>query len=136
MPMTEQNKTAADGSRETPQPDELARKWNQRISSARAYWDKFHKRVRHNRAEVAGFNWQADPKAKDFYKHRANLIHGTITAILPQIYARNPEISATPNYKADNLKLFCTTLEKVTNTCLDKADLKIFLFLGSQEYFT
>jgi hypothetical protein len=124
MPMTEQNKTAADGSRETPQPDELARKWNQRISSARAYWDKFHKRVRHNRAEVAGFNWQADPKAKDFYKHRANLIHGTITAILPSIYARNPEISATPLYRADNLKLFCKTIETVTNRCLERARLK------------
>ncbi len=123
MPM-ENDKTAADGSRDTPQPDELARKWNKRISNARAYWDKFHKRVRHNRAEVAGFNWQADPKAKDFYKHRANLIHGTITAILPSIYARNPEISATPLYRADNLKLFCKTIETVTNRCLERARLK------------
>ncbi len=123
MPM-ENDKTAADGSRDTPQPDELARKWNKRISNARAYWDKFHKRVRHNRAEVAGFNWQADPKAKDFYKHRANLIHGTITAILPSIYARNPEISATPLYRADNLTLFCKTIETVTNRCLERARLK------------
>lgn len=123
MPMENDN-TAADGSRDTPQPDELARKWNKRISNARAYWDKFHKRVRYNRAEVAGFNWQADPKAKDFYKHRANLIHGTITAILPSIYARNPEISATPLYRADNLKLFCKTIETVTNRCLERARLK------------
>lgn len=122
--MTDQNKIAADGSREKPQPDELAKKWNQRIANARAYWDKFHKRVRHNRAEVAGFNWQADPKSKDFYKHRANLIHGTITAVLPSIYARNPEISATPLYRAENLKLFCKTIETVTNRCLERAHLK------------
>lgn len=112
------------GSREAPEADKLAQKWNQRIESARKHWGKFHERVRHNRKTVAGFNWDADPKTKDFYKPRANLIHGTITAILPQIYARNPEISATPNYKAENLKLFCTTLEKVTNVSLDKADLK------------
>lgn len=112
------------GYRETPEADKLAQKWNQRIAGARKHWDKFHQRVRHNRKTVAGFNWDADPKTKDFYKPRANLIHGTITAILPQIYARNPEISATPNYKAESLKLFCTTLEKVTNVSLEKADLK------------
>ncbi len=107
-----------------PQADELAKKWNQRISAARAHWEKFHKRVKHNRKTVAGFDWDADPASASFYKHRANLIHGTITAMLPQIYARNPEISATPNFKADSLKKFCGTLEKVTNTHLEKADLK------------
>lgn len=115
--------TAAEGYRDC-QPDELAKKWNQRISAARTHWEKFHKRVRHNRRLVAGFDWNADPDSPDFYKHRANLIHGTITAMLPQIYARNPEISATPNFKADNLKKFCATLEKVTNKQLERADLK------------
>ena len=109
---------------EEPKPIELARTWAKRISSARAYWDKFHKRVRHNRKVVAGFDWTKEPDSKDFYKLRANLIHGTITAVLPSIYARNPEISATPNYKSDNLKLFCKTLETVTNKCLDEAKLK------------
>jgi len=109
---------------EQPKPDELAKTWGKRISSALAYWDKFHKRVRHNRKTVAGFDWTKDPDSKDFYKLRANLIHGTITAVLPSIYARNPEISATPIYKSDNLKLFCKTLETVTNRCLDEAKLK------------
>ena len=112
------------GYRETPETDELAKKWGQRIANARQHWEKFHKRVRHNRATVAGFDWQADPKSKDFYKLRANLIQGTITAILPSIYARNPEISAIPLHKASNLKLMCTTLETVTNRHLERADLK------------
>lgn len=122
--MNQEQNAKPDGYREAPETDKLAEKWNQRVAGARKHWDKFHQRVRHNRKTVAGFNWEADPKSTDFYKPRANLIHGTITAILPQIYARNPEISATPNYKAESLKLFCTTLEKVTNTCLEKADLK------------
>lgn len=107
-----------------PQADELAKKWAQRIAAARRYWEKFHKRVRHNRKTVAGFDWGADPQSKDFYKLRANLIHGTITAVLPNIYARNPEISAQPNYKAETLKLFCKTLEQVTNRHLVEAKLK------------
>lgn len=110
--------------RDQPEADELAKKWGQRIAHARQHWDKFHKRVRHNRKTVAGFNWEADPKTKEFYKLRANLIQGTITAVLPAIYARNPEISAVPLYKADNLKLFCKTLETVTNRHLERADLK------------
>lgn len=110
--------------RDAPETDELAKKWGQRIAHARQHWDKFHKRVRHNRKTVAGFNWEADPKTKEFYRLRANLIQGTITAVLPAIYARNPEISAVPLYKADNLKLFCKTLETVTNRHLERADLK------------
>ena len=112
------------GYRDAPEADELAKKWGQRIAHARQHWDKFHKRVRHNRKTVAGFNWEADPKTRDFYRLRANLIQGTITAVLPAIYARNPEISAVPLYKADNLKLFCKTLETVTNRHLERADLK------------
>lgn len=110
--------------KEEPQDDPLAKKWNQRISAARQHWEKFHKRVRHNRNLVAGFNWEKDPKTVEFYEPRANLIHGTITAILPNVYARNPEISAVPNYRAENLRLFCKTIETVTNRALDQAHLK------------
>ena len=110
--------------KEPPQKDPLAQKWDKRIAAARSYWDKFHKRVRHNRKLVAGFNHEADPKTKDYYAHRANLIHGTITAVLPSIYARNPEISTTPTHPGDNLKLFCKTLEEVTNRELERAKLK------------
>lgn len=107
-----------------PKADELAQKWKNRIESARTYWDTFHKRVRHNRKLVAGFSWDKQPDSKDFYQHRANLIHGTITAVLPNVYARNPEISVTPNYSAQSLKLFCKTIETITNRALERAKLK------------
>jgi hypothetical protein len=98
--------------------------WTARITHARAYWATFHKRVRHNRNTVAGFNWNADPTGKDFYSLRANLIHGTISAVLPNVYARNPEISTTPTHSGADIKLFCKTLEKVTNRALEHAQLK------------
>lgn len=126
--MADMNDTQADSLipqyAEEPKADELARKWKGRIESARSYWDSFHKRVRYNRKVVAGFKWDKDPDTKDFYEHRANLIHGTITAVLPNVYARNPEISVTPNYSAQALKLFCKTIETVTNRALERAKLK------------
>ena len=102
----------------------LQQKWTARIAHARAHWDSFHKRVRHNRNTVAGFNWNADPTGKEFYGLRANLIHGTISAVLPNVYARNPEISTSPTHTGKDLKLFCKTLDKVTNRALEKAQLK------------
>ena len=102
----------------------LQQKWIARITHARAHWATFHKRVRHNRNTVAGFNWNADPTGKDFYSPRANLIHGTISAVLPNVYARNPEISTTPAHSGADIKLFCKTLEKVTNRALEHAQLK------------
>ena len=102
----------------------LQQKWTVRITHARAHWATFHKRVRHNRNTVAGFNWNADPTGKDFYSLRANLIHGTISAVLPNVYARNPEISTTPTHSGADIKLFCKTLEKVTNRALEHAQLK------------
>lgn len=122
--MNEETQQSAVEYRDKPQPDELAKKWKDRVASARTYWDTFHKRVRHNRKTVAGFDWSKDPKGNDFYEHRANLIHGTITAVLPNVYARNPEISVTPLYGAESLKLFCKTIETVTNRSLEKAKIK------------
>ena len=102
----------------------LQQKWTARITHARSHWATFHRRVRHNRNTVAGFNWNADPTGKDFYSLRANLIHGTISAVLPNVYARNPEISTTPTHSGADIKLFCKTLEKVTNRALEHAQLK------------
>lgn len=104
--------------------DPLALKWNQRLERSIKHWDKFFKRVKHNRNLVAGFDWSKDPNNEEFYKLRANLIQGTITAVLPNIYARNPEISVSQNHKTSNLKLTCETLQKVINVSLEKAKLK------------
>jgi hypothetical protein len=114
----------APGYRETPDTDPLAQRWNKRIAAARTHWEKFHQRVQHNQALATGFDWSADPKTAAFYRPRANLIHGTITSILPNIYARNPEISASGTHKARDLKLFCKTIQAVTNRALEDADLK------------
>ena len=110
--------------RATPETDPLAQLWNKRIASARTHWEKFHQRVQHNQSLASGFDWAADPKSPAFYKPRANLIHGTITSIMPNIYARNPEISASGTHKARDLKLFCKTIQAVTNRSLEDADLK------------
>ncbi len=107
-----------------PEDGKLAKKWASRIEAAKKHYEKHHKRFKYNRTLVAGFNYSADPKSSDFYKHRANLIHGSISAILPNVYARNPEISAIPTYKSKSLKKFCETIEKVTNVELAQAGLK------------
>lgn len=122
LPAAPAEATAA--ARVKPETDELAKTWKKRITHARQHWDKFHKRVRYNRATVAGFDWTKDPTTKDFYKLRANLIHGTITSILPSIYSRNPEISAVPTNKSKQIKLLCKTVETVTNRYLENAGLK------------
>lgn len=108
----------------TPETDELAKEWGKRITAARKHFEKFHKRVKHNRKLVAGFNWTKDPDSEDFYTLRANLIHGTITAILPNIYARNPEVSVSATHAGRNLKLLCKTIETVVNRQMVEADLK------------
>lgn len=106
------------------QADPLAKQWSERIAAAVKHWDKYHKRIRHNRRVVSGFNWKNNPDSSEFYEHRANLIHGTITAIMPNIYARNPEISVTPKHEGRDLKLLCKTIQGVTNRMLLDANLK------------
>ena len=102
----------------------LAQRWQERIGRAKRHYRKFHERIRHNRKLVAGFDWKGDPDSKGFYVHRANLIHATIAGILPALYAQNPEMSVSPVSGDPSLKLFCRTLEKVTNRYLDDAGLK------------
>ena len=110
--------------RETPETEPLARKWGERIGRAWRHWERFHRRIRHNRQIVSGLDWTREPDSADFYMHRANLIHSTIMGILPGIYARNPEIAVTPLHASRDLKLLCKTIETVTNRYLDEAHLK------------
>ncbi|WAW00804.1 hypothetical protein NB644_07565 [Oxalobacter formigenes] len=111
--------------REHPETDPLAKKWSLRVSAARRHWDSFHRRIRHNRQLVSGLDWNRDPGQTGFYLHRANLIHSTIMGILPNIYAKNPEISVKPLHASRDLKLLCKTIETVTNRYLDDAQLKM-----------
>lgn len=110
--------------KEQPESNPLAKKWGERVANARKHWDRFHRRIWHNRQVVSGFDWTRDPGSSDFYLHRANLIHSSIASILPGIYARNPEISVVPQHAGSELKLLCKTIENVTNRQLSDARLK------------
>ncbi len=104
--------------------DPLAAKWHLRLDDAKKHYRRWHKRIRHNRELVRGVSKDAEPESPAYNSLRANLIQGTITAMLPNIYAKNPEISVGATHSAEELKLFCRTVEKVTNRYLEKADLK------------
>ncbi len=110
--------------RDPPEPDPLARKWRRRIEHAKRFYRRFHDRVAHNRSLLANVDEEADADSSDYCRLRTNLIQGTVTAMLPNIYAKNPEISVTPVNGDGSLKLFCRTVEKVVNRYLDDADLK------------
>ncbi len=110
--------------KERPETDPLAQKWAKRIESAKKHYKSFHARIKHNRRVVSGLDWSRDADSKDFYGLRTNLIQSTISGLLPGIYARNPEIAVQQLHQGRDLKLFCKTLETVTNRYLENADLK------------
>jgi len=107
-----------------PEPTELGRQWARTLTAARKHWEKLHKRIEHNRKLVAGFNWQQDPTSGRFIDPRANLIFSTVQATLPNIYARNPDVSVTGNWKNSDTKLFCETLQTVLSRQTRRANLK------------
>ncbi len=107
-----------------PESDALAQRWMQRLERAKDQWSIWHKRMAHNQDLVAGFDVAQDPASSEFCRLRANLIFSTIAAILPNIYARDPEISVTSRYPQQRLSLFCHTLQTVINRALLDANLK------------
>ena len=115
--------------REAPQePDKLAQKWQKRIDAAKKHWKWFYDRCRYNRRLTANFNKEKKADDPDFMPYRINLIESTIRGIMPNLYARNPEISIRCRRRADeaNAKTtkFCDTLQEVLNAYLERADLK------------
>lgn len=114
---------------EAPQePDKLARDWAKRIKEAKKHWEKFYKRCEHNRKLVNGFDWDEDVESDSLIPLRANLIGAAIDSVLPNLYARNPEMSVVPCRKSDadsgELDKFSETLGLVLNTYLERARLK------------
>lgn len=122
-----------------PEPDELAKKWRDEIGRARKHWKKLHQRIEHNRRKVAGFNWTRDPKTSEFVDPRANLIFSTAQATLPNIYARNPDVSVTGAWRNGNVRLFCETMETVLSKQMRNAKLKkrmkMSVLAAMTEYF-
>lgn len=115
---------SADFLEQVTEPDPLAEKWAARLEKASKASEPYFKRCKHNRKLVDGFNWRESPESAGFVTRRANLIQGTITTLLPTVYARNPEIEVRPTH-GDQGKLLAHTLETVLNRLLTDADLKV-----------
>ena len=108
-----------------PESDPLTKQWAERIKKAKKHWEPMHKRMRHNRKTVTKLDWKTSKTDSDsFYGERTNLIFSTIAAMVPNLYAKNPEISAQPLHNAAELKLFCETLQTVVNRQFERANLK------------
>lgn len=110
------------------EPDELARKWLNKIEAGRKHWEKFYERCKHNRAATENIDWKTEADDIKFCPKRANLLQATITGILPNLYAKNPEISVVPVRSSDadsgRLDRVTKTLEQVLNRYLAQAKLK------------
>ena len=115
--------------REQPtEPDPLAERWHKRIEAARKHWKRFYERCEHNRRVVENICWDAEADEVDFNPRRANLIMAAIGSIMPNLYAKNPEISVVPvrDRDADSGRLdkFTSTLEQVLNRYFEMSKLK------------
>ncbi|CUJ80808.1 MAG: hypothetical protein J0I68_30870 [Achromobacter sp.] len=123
----------------TPPDDPLAKKWAGRAGRGRKHWEKLRKRIEHNRKKVAGFCWDKDPATQEFVDPRANLIFATAQATLPNIYARNPDVSVTGTWRNKDVRLFCETLETVLSKQMRMAKLKsrmkMSVLAAMTEYF-
>lgn len=109
---------------ENPERDELAAKWKKRIDFARRHWKSYHKRCKYNREVVANIDKDAKPDTAEYNKLQANLIFGTISALVPVVYARAPEISVVPKCPHDHAKAFANTLQELINAQIKEANLK------------
>lgn len=95
----------------------LARQWGTRLEDAlkKQREDKQEKRFKELRAYVRGD--VGDDGEKGLV--RTNIIHSNFAAIIPQIYAKNPEIAVTPTEAAGNtvewIPRFCKTLQVALN---------------------
>ena len=104
------------------QENALARRWGKRLEKAlkKQREDKQEKRFKELRAYVRG---DVGDDGEDGLV-RTNIIHSNFAALLPQIYAKNPEIAVTPTEAAGNVvqwvPQFCKTMQAVLNRCFIK----------------
>lgn len=100
------------------EPDEqeraLVQRWQERIDRVLKDSADMHKAFEERRRRVRGVK-AAGAVSND---ERTNLIYATLAAILPQVYAKNPDISVTPSEAAGQerygaIKGFCATLQSV-----------------------
>lgn len=111
----------------TDQEKALAKQWSKKLEKAlkKQRDEKQEKRFKELRAYVRGDI--GDDGEKGLV--RTNIIHSNFAAILPQIYAKNPEIAVNPSEAAGDVTPwvpgFCKTMQAVLNRCFIKdANLK------------
>lgn len=109
---------------QNPESDPLAKKWKARIEHAKKFWKKYHDHCVHCRNVVKNVNLEEDAQSEEFNTKRANLIHGTISALVPVVYARAPEISVIPKCAHDQEKAFAQTLQELVNMLMKEAGIK------------
>lgn len=103
------------------------------IDAAERYWQPMARRIARNRIYARGqdLRYEDTPEGEDGAagEVRVNIIHASIGALLPHIYARNPEIASTVADGVDPLELravksFAKTLGVVVNHQLERGGLK------------
>ncbi len=104
--------------KQSDQDKALARKWGQRLSRALEAQtkEKVEERLKKLRKYVRGQVGEDDAPGLV----RTNIVHSNFAAILPQVYAKNPEIAVSPSEAADNKAYawvgpFCKTMQAVLN---------------------
>jgi hypothetical protein len=103
---------AAQPERQVPEPDKkLAKEWQTRIDAALKRVKKKFDGFERNRALLAG---RVDKNSDELV--RANLHFANMAAMLPQVYAKDPEFAAKPTEAVDPeqlqaVKRFATTVE-------------------------
>lgn len=102
----------------SPEQKALASRWGKRLERAlkEQTADKKEEKLKNLRKYVRG---EVGDDGKSGLV-RTNIIHANFAAILPQIYAKNPEIAVTPSEAADPSAYpwvagFCKTLQAVLN---------------------
>jgi hypothetical protein len=103
-------------------PDEkaLVKKWNERIEAAKKRYETEFKQFQKNRKLLAGkVEGEKDKKV------RANLHFANMAAMLPQVYAKDPEFSVRPSMGIDpaqikTIKAFGDTSEKLLGKLVTK----------------
>lgn len=90
--------------RERPPPDDdrkaLVKRWSKRIDEALNDNKDLHEAYEKRRKRVRGIKAASSLKAIS-NEERTNLVYATLAAILPNVYAKNPDISIAPSQSVD-----------------------------------
>ncbi len=129
-----ENNSEQPGSEANP----LIKKLQKNINKSTRKWKNDYKAIKAAREYVKGrSNTLSDIIGPDgnhlasTQTHNANIVYSTLQALMPYLYAKNPEVMVRPTTQADpettdyeRAALFSDTLEIILNRSLREADLK------------